>query len=127
MSALSPPAAWAGSPAGALAGDPAAGETVFTQKCKVCHQIGEGAKNLVGPELNGLIGRKTGSVASYNYSAANKDSDSPGTRRRSRNICVNPKAKIPGTKMIFAGLPKEDDRDSLVTYLAQFDADGKKQ
>ena len=120
-------AAWAGSPAGALAGDPAAGETVFTQKCKVCHQIGEGAKNFVGPELNGLIGRKTGSVASYNYSAANKDSGLTWDEATLKDYLVNPKAKIPGTKMIFAGLPKEDDRDNLVAYLAQFDADGKKK
>ncbi|MGH6851416.1 MAG: c-type cytochrome, partial [Methylocella sp.] len=54
-------AVWAGSVAGALAGDAAAGEKIFNQKCKVCHQIGEGAKNFVGPELNGLIGRKNGS------------------------------------------------------------------
>ena len=55
-------AAWVGSIAVAMAADVAAGETVFNQKCKVCHQIGESAKNSIGPELNGLIGRKTGAV-----------------------------------------------------------------
>ena len=109
-------AAWVGSIAGAMAADVAAGETVFNQKCKVCHQIGESAKNSIGPELNGLIGRKTGSVADYNYSDANKNSGITWDQ-----------AKIPGTKMIFAGLPKDTDRDNLVAYLAQFGSDGKKK
>jgi cytochrome c len=120
-------AAWAGSAAGALAGDAAAGEKIFTQKCKVCHQIGEGAKNFVGPELNGLIGRKNGSVPDYNYSEADKSSGITWDQATLKEYLVNPKAKIPGTKMIFAGLPKEDDRDNLVAYLAQFDATGKKK
>ena len=55
------------------AGDPDAGAKVFN-KCKACHQIGPGAKNVVGPELNGLDGRKTGSAEGYNYSDANKNS-----------------------------------------------------
>ncbi|MGH6858083.1 MAG: c-type cytochrome [Methylocella sp.] len=120
-------AAWAGSAAGALAGDAALGETIFKQKCKVCHQIGEGAKNFVGPELNGLIGRKIASVPNYNYSEADKDSGITWDEATLKDYLVNPKAKVPGTKMIFAGLPKEDDRDNLVTYLAQFGADGKKK
>jgi cytochrome c len=120
-------AAWAGSAAGALAGDAAAGEKIFTQKCKVCHQIGEGAKNFVGPELNGVIGRKSGSVPNYNYSDANKESGLTWDEATLKDYLTNPKAKIPGTKMIFAGLPKEDDRDNLVAYLAQFGADGKKK
>jgi cytochrome c len=120
-------AAWAGSAAAAFAGDPAAGETIFMQKCKVCHQIGEGAKNFVGPELNGLIGRKIGSVPNYNYSDADKNSGITWDEATLKEYLLNPKAKIPGTKMIFAGLPKEDDRDNLVAYLAQFDSDGKKK
>jgi cytochrome c len=120
-------AAWTGSVAGALAGDAAAGETIFTQKCKVCHQIGEGAKNFVGPELNGLVGRKTGSVPDYNYSDANKDSGITWDEAKLKDYLLSPKAVIPGTKMIFAGLPKETDRDNIIAYLAQFDADGKKK
>ncbi|HZM07537.1 MAG TPA: cytochrome c family protein, partial [Methylocella sp.] len=96
-------------------------------KCKVCHQIGEGAKNFVGPELNGLIGRKTGSVADYNYSDANKDSGIAWDEAKLKTYLANPKAVIPGTKMIFAGLPKETDQENLVAYLAQFGADGKKK
>jgi cytochrome c len=120
-------AAWAGSVAGALAGDAAEGEKVYNQKCKVCHQIGEGAKNFVGPELNGLIGRKTGAVADYKYSDANKESGIVWDEAILKDYLVNPKAKIPGTKMVFAGLPKESDRDNLIAYLAQFDASGKKK
>lgn len=118
---------WAGSAAGALAADAAAGETVFNQKCKVCHQIGEGAKNFVGPELNGLIGRKTGSVPDYNYSDANKDSGITWDDATLKEYLANPKAKIPGTKMIFAGLTKESDRDNVIAYIAEFGADGKKK
>lgn len=120
-------AAWAGSIAGALAGDAAAGETVFNQKCKVCHKIGEGATNFVGPELNGLIGRKTGSVEGYTYSDANKDSGITWDEAKLNEYLKNPKAVVPGTKMIFAGLPKDSDRDNLIAYLSQFDADGKKK
>jgi cytochrome c len=120
-------ATWAGWAAGALAADPAEGEKVFNQKCKVCHQIGEGAKNFVGPELNGLIGRKTGSAPDYNYSDANKESGIVWNEDNLKQYLANPKKVIPGTKMIFAGLPKESDRDNLVAYLAEFDASGKKK
>src|ERR1700731_1312307 len=103
-------AALVGSIAGAMAADVAAGETVFNQKCKVCHQIGESAKNSIGPELNGLIGRKTGAVADYNYSDANKNSGITWDDATLKEYLANPKAKIPGTKMIFPGLPKDTDR-----------------
>lgn len=119
--------AWAGSIAGAWAADVAEGEKIYNQKCKVCHQIGEGAKNFVGPELNGLIGRKTGSVPDYNYSDANKESGIIWDEATLKEYLANPKAKIPGTKMIFAGLAKESDRDNLIAYMAQFDANGMKK
>ena len=108
------------------AGDPAAGEKVFA-KCKICHQIGEGAKNAVGPELNGLIGRHSGSAPGYNYSDANKNSGITWDEANFREYIKNPKAKVPGTKMIFAGLPKETDIDNLLAYLEQFGPDGKKK
>ena len=122
-------AAWAGSAAGALAaGDPAEGEKVYNQKCKACHQISEGAKNSVGPELNGIIGRKTGSVPGYNYSDANKSSGITWDEATLNEYLINPKAKVPGTKMILpGGVPKESDRENLIAYLSQFDADGKKK
>ena len=109
----------------AQAQDAALGEKVFL-KCKVCHQIGEGAKNAVGPVLNGLIGRKTGSVEGYSYSEANKTSGLTWDEATFREYIVNPKAKIPGTKMVFPGLAKPEDVDNVLAYLKQFGADGKK-
>jgi cytochrome c len=106
--------------------DAAAGEKVFGV-CKACHQIGETAKNGVGPQLNGIIGRKAGTVPSYNYTAANKDSGITWDEATFREYIKNPKAKIPGTKMIYAGLKDEKKTDDLLAFLKQFDADGKKK
>jgi cytochrome c len=117
--------ALAGAPGLAQAQDAAAGEKVFV-KCKVCHQVGENAKNLVGPQLNGLIGRKAGSVEGYAYTDANKNSGFTWDEATLKEYLKNPKAKIPGTKMIFAGLPKDEDIADLIAYLKQFGADGKK-
>ena len=106
--------------------DAAAGEKVFGV-CKACHQIGETAKNNVGPQLNGIIGRKSGTVESYNYSKANKESGITWDEATFREYIKDPKAKIPGTKMIYAGLKDEQRTNDLVAYLKQFDADGKKK
>jgi len=110
----------------ALAQDAAAGEKVFGV-CKMCHQIGETAKNAVGPELNGLIGRKSGTVAGYSYSAANKESGLTWDEPTFREYIQNPKGKVPGTKMIYAGLKDEQKINDLVAFLKQYDADGKKK
>lgn len=110
---------------GATAQDAAAGEKVFA-KCRACHQVGETAKNGVGPVMNGLFGRKAGTVEGYNYSAANKDSGLTWDEATFREYIKNPKAKIPGTKMVFAGLTNEKEVDDIVAYLKQFGADGKK-
>jgi cytochrome c len=119
--------AWGGSAAAALAGDPAAGEKLFNQKCKVCHQIGEGAKNFVGPELNGVIGSKAGTTEGYSFSDALKSSGLTFDEATFKEFITNPKAKVPGTKMVFAGLPKETDRDNLYAYVSQFDESGAKK
>lgn len=108
----------------AYAQDPKAGEDVF-KKCRVCHQVGENAKNAVGPKLNGLFGRPAGSVEGFNYSQANKGSGVVWTEENFRKYIVDPKAFIPGTKMAFAGLKEQKDVDDVVAYLKQFDADGK--
>ena len=114
------------SSAGALAQDVAAGETSF-KKCLPCHRIGEGAKNLVGPELNGLDGRKSGSVEGYSYTEANKNSGITWDEAQFKEYITNPRAKIPGTKMVFAGISSENERNNLWAYLKQFDASGKKK
>jgi cytochrome c len=118
-------AAVIGSQGSGSAQDVAAGEKVFA-KCKICHQVGEGARNLIGPELNGIVGRKAGSVEGYSYTEANKNSGITWDDATLKEYLKNPKAKMPGTKMIFAGLPKDEDIDNVIAYLKQFGPDGKK-
>jgi len=104
----------------------AAGEQSF-RKCFPCHSIGEGAKNKVGPELNGLDGRHSGTAPDYSYSDANKNSGITWNEATFKEYIKDPRAKIPGTKMIFAGIKNEKEADALWDYLKQFGADGKKK
>jgi cytochrome c len=110
----------------ALAQDVAAGETSF-KKCLACHSIGEGAKNKVGPVLNGLDGRHSGSVEGFSYSDANKNSGITWNKEQFLDYIKDPKAKIPGTKMAFAGIKNETEANDLWAYISQFDKDGKKK
>ena len=109
---------------GAQAQDAAAGKTSFN-KCLACHAIGEGAKNKVGPELNGLDGRKSGTAEGYSYSDANKNSGITWSKEVFLEYIKDPMAKIPGTKMAFAGIKNEKEADELWTYVSRFDKDGK--
>jgi cytochrome c len=109
---------------GALAQDAAAGKSSFN-KCLACHAIGEGAKNKVGPELNGLDGRKSGTAEGYSYSEANKNSGITWGKDVFLEYIKEPKAKIPGTKMVFAGIKNEKEANDLWAFLAQYDKDGK--
>jgi cytochrome c len=104
----------------ARAQDAAAGEKVFLV-CRACHQVGDNAKNAVGPVLNGLIGRKAGSVEGYNYSDANKKSGITWDEATFSEYIKDPKAKIPGTKMVFAGIKDEQKIKDLIAYLHTFD------
>ncbi len=122
MAALA--AAMALSPAQAQ--DVAAGERSFG-KCKICHRIGEGAKSLVGPELNGLDGRKAGSVPDFSYSEANKNSGIVWNETTFKDYIKDPRAKIPKTKMVFPGIKDEKEQNDLWAYLKQFGPDGKKK
>ena len=106
-----------------LAQDFEKGATVFKQ-CAVCHKIGPGATNGVGPELNGLDGRHSGSVPNYSYSDANKNSGIVWNEETFKEYIKDPKAKIPGTKMIFVGIKNEQQAKDLWAYLKQFDAQG---
>ena len=108
----------------AAAADVENGKSIFG-KCRACHQVGEKAKNLVGPKLNGLFGRQAGSIEGFKYSEANKSSGITWDEPTFREYIKNPRAKIPGTKMVFAGIKDDQDIDDLVAYLKQFDADGK--
>src|ERR1700716_4517490 len=108
----------------ALAQDAAAGKTSFN-KCMACHAIGAGAKNKVGPELNGLDGRKSGTAPGYSYSDANKNSGITWNEAQFKDYIKDPKAKIPGTKMAFAGVKNEKEVSDLWAFVAQYDKDGK--
>jgi cytochrome c len=110
----------------ASAQDLAAGERSFL-KCKPCHQVGETAKNTVGPVLNGMVGRKAGTYEGYNYSDANKNSGLTWDEATFKEYIKNPKAKIPGTKMAFAGINNENEINNLFAYMAQWGSDGKKK
>ena len=118
-------AAFIASVGAATAQDAAAGEKVFA-KCKICHQIGEGAQNLVGPVLNGVVGRKAGSYPDYHYSDANKGSGITWDEATLKEYLKEPKAKVPGTKMVFPGLKSDDDIANVIAYLKQFGPDGRK-
>ncbi|HZH51113.1 MAG TPA: cytochrome c family protein [Microvirga sp.] len=109
----------------AEAQDAAAGEKAFAQ-CRACHQVGPNAKNAVGPVLNGLFGRQAGTVEGYNYSPANKNSGITWDEATFRDYIKDPRGKIPGTKMIYAGLKDEQRINDLIAYLKQFDAQGQK-
>jgi cytochrome c len=107
------------------AGDPDAGAKVFN-KCAACHKIGPGAKNAVGPELNGINGRKSGTAEGYSYSDANKNSGITWDEAKFKEYIAAPQKVVPGTKMTFPGLPNEPDRDNVWAYISQFKADGSK-
>ena len=119
-------AAIATTQAAQAAGDAAAGEQVFKQ-CLPCHSIGPDAKNKVGPVLNGIDGRHSGSVADYSYSAANKNSGITWDEAAFKDYIKDPRAKVPGTKMIFPGIKDEKKADDLWAYLKQFGPDGNKK
>jgi cytochrome c len=114
------------STAAASAQDVAAGEQSF-KKCLPCHSVGEGAKNKVGPELNGLDGRKAGNAETFNYTEANKNSGITWSESTFKEYIKDPRAKISGTKMVFAGIKNEEEVNNLWAYLKQFGPNGEKK
>jgi cytochrome c len=124
--ALALAAALATTQAARAGGDAASGEQVFKQ-CLPCHSIGPGAKNKVGPQLNGIDGRHSGTAEGYSYSAANKNSGIVWNEETFEQYIKDPRAKIPGTKMIFPGIKDEKKAEDLWAYLKQFGPDGNKK
>ncbi len=110
----------------AQAQDAAAGEKDFVV-CRACHQIGPGAKNAVGPVLNGVVGRKAGTYPGYTYSDANRDSGIVWTPEELDKYLASPQTVVPHTKMIFPGLKDEQKRKDVIAYLEQFGPDGQKK
>ena len=108
----------------ALAQDAGAGAHVFL-KCRACHQIGDNAKNMVGPALTGIVGRPAGTYPDYNYSDANKNSGITWDEATLKVYLKDPKAKVPGTKMTFPGLSSDTDIDNVIAYLKTFPAPAK--
>lgn len=97
-------------------GDPKEGEAVFKKYCAVCHSTEEG-KNKVGPSLHGVVGRHSASLPNYSYSDAMKKADKTWDEKTLDSYLANPREVVPGTKMIFAGLKKEQDRQNVIAYL----------
>ncbi len=123
LTALTAAALAAGLSVPALAeGDAVAGEKVYN-KCKSCHAVGEGAKNRVGPQLNGIIGAEIASVDGFKYSKAFMDKKAEGlvwTEQAIAAFLEKPRAYIPRSRMSFAGLNKEEDRFNVIAYLKTF-------
>ena len=97
-------------------GDLSHGEKVF-KKCSACHQIAAGGKNMIGPNLWGVIGRTAGSVSDYKYSKAMVAYAKEWSYEEMNSYLIKPQAYVKGTKMAFAGLRKEKDRASVILYM----------
>ena len=108
-------------PAAAQPGDAENGKDVF-KVCRPCHQVGPGARNGIGPTLNGIVGSKAGTIAGFTYSEANKEAGTKGLVWTEDNLFMyleNPAAFMPGNKMTYAGMKDETDRRDLIAYLKQ--------
>jgi cytochrome c len=109
----------------ASGGNAEAGASVF-KRCMACHAVGPDAKNGVGPVLNGVVGRAAGTYPGYNYSAANKNSGLTWDKPTLTTYLHAPRKLVPGTKMTFAGLSKDQEIADVIAYLKQFNAQGQK-
>ncbi|MER9018385.1 cytochrome c family protein [Mesorhizobium sp. M0323] len=109
----------------ALSSNAEAGAIVF-KRCMACHKVGPDAKNGIGPVLNGVVGRAAGAYPDYSYSAANKNSGLTWDEPTLTTYLRAPRKLVPGTKMAFAGLSKDQEIADVIAYLKQFNAQGQK-
>lgn len=110
----------------ALKGDAVHGQQVFA-RCGACHMVGPVTGPRMGPPLNGVVGRKAGTFAGYNYSPAMKNSGLKWDAATIARFLQAPMKAVPGTKMAFPGLPNAQDQADVVAYLKQYRADGTKK
>ena len=111
------PGSNAGAPPATIAGgDPAAGKLVF-RKCQVCHSLDPG-KNILGPSLAGIIGRKSGAEPNYDYSPAMKSANLTWDAKTLDAYLDDPQKVVPGNKMPFPGLKTAQDRIDVIAYVA---------
>jgi cytochrome c2 len=101
----------------AKAADPAAGKAVFSSVCSICHSVQQG-KNLIGPSLFDIVGRKTGAVPGFHYSTANQSANLTWDQATLDKYLQSPRTVIPGTIMTYAGLKDDTKRADLIAYLA---------
>ncbi|KAI9360408.1 cytochrome c-like domain-containing protein [Zopfochytrium polystomum] len=101
------------------AGDATNGAKLFKTRCAQCHVVEKGEPHKVGPNLNGLFGRSSGSAAGFSYSAAMEKKKVVWSEEQMFIYLENPKKFVPGTKMVFAGFKKEQDRADVIAYLKQ--------
>jgi cytochrome c len=106
----------AGSATAALAADPAAGEKIFKAQCGICHTVVAG-ENRIGPTLFGVVGRPAGSVPGFNYTADHKKLGITWDAATLDKYLANPRAMVPDTSMVYAGLKDDAERADLVAYL----------
>ena len=106
----------AGSATAALAADPAAGQKIFKAQCSICHSVAQG-QNRIGPTLFGVVGRPAGGVPGFNYTADHKKLGIAWDAANLDKYLTNPRAMVPDTSMVYAGLKDDAKRADLVAYL----------
>ncbi len=98
-------------------GDAAKGERVFNSQCKLCHTLDKGGRSQVGPNMHGLFGRKAGTMEGFEFSDAMKNSGIVWNETTIAEYSKDPKGRIPGNKMVFVGLKRQDQIDDVIAYL----------
>ena len=109
---------FAGASGAWAAGDAAKGGTFFKGRCAVCHTTESGGANKIGPNLFGVFGRRAGAAATYSYSGAMKNSGIVWTADKLAAYLKNPRQVVPGTKMTYAGIVRDEDNANVIAYLA---------